>query len=430
MTRRILPLLMLLPLTGCVARPLVRAVKKGDIHGVRTLVESGADVNEEGGWFSSSLNDVIGQTALEHAARHGELEIAKLLIRHGADVNHGSGEWTPLFLAVESGQPEMVRLLLENGANIYRRVVERAKALDYPAISRLLDPDFSASRPSAPAPAPAAETARPPAVPAHAARAIRSDVDRPGYRSRERPDDFALVIGIEDYSDLPDAKFAGRDAEAVVAHMRALGIPRRNIIHLTGTKAISSSLKKYLESWLPRNVKPTSRVFVYFSGHGAPELKTGEAYLVPWDGDPNFLSDTAYPVKRLYGDLAKLKAKQVVVALDACFSGAGGRSVLAEGMRPLVMKVNLAKGPGGKIALFTAAASNEVTSTLKDKGHGMFTYFFLKGLNGEAKDGQGRVTAKSLYDYLKPRVQDEARRQNREQTPALHAASDVVLRAD
>ncbi len=253
-------------------------------------------------------------------------------------------------------------------------------------------------------------------------------VDLPSYKTPSRPDDFALVIGIEKYSDLPDARFAARDAKAVVAHMGALGIPRRNIIHLANGKAISSSLKKYLESWLPRNVKRTSRVFFYFSGHGAPDPKTGEAYLVPWDGDPNFLKDTTYPVKKLYSKLNALKAKEVIVVLDACFTGSGGRSVLAEGVRPLVTKVNLGSYRGGKVTVFSAAAGNEITSTLKDKRHGMFTYFFLKGLNGAAKNAKGRITSKGLYNYLKPNVQDEARRQNREQTPTLRTSSDPVIR--
>lgn len=210
--------------------------------------------------------------------------------------------------------------------------------------------------------------------------------------------------------------------------MRALGIPPRHIIHLSGPKASYISLKKYLESWLPRNVKPTSRVFFYFSGHGAPNINTGQAYLVPWDGDPSFLEDTAYPIERLYKSLNKLNAKQIFIALDACFSGAGGRSVLADGARPLVTKVDLGKIPGGKISLLTAASGNEITTTLKQEGHGIFTYFLLQGLNGAAKDSQGRITVKSLYRYLKPKVQDEARLQNREQTPTVSYKSDVVLR--
>ena len=71
------------------------------------------------------------------------------------------------------------------------------------------------------------------------------------------------------------------------------------------------------------------RNLVYLSGHGAPDPKSGAAYIVPWDGDPNFLETTAYPVSRLYQKLGALKAREIVVALDSCFSGAN----LARGRR-------------------------------------------------------------------------------------------------
>ena len=58
--------------------------------------------------------------------------------------------------------------------------------------------------------------------------------------------------------------------------------------------------RSYVESWLPRNVKEDSKVFFYFSGHGAPDTESKQAYLVPWDGDSQFLTDTGYPVKRAF----------------------------------------------------------------------------------------------------------------------------------
>ncbi|HBL15646.1 MAG TPA: hypothetical protein DD417_02485 [Elusimicrobia bacterium] len=272
----------------------------------------------------------------------------------------------------------------------------------------------------APAAAPAPAPAPAPAV------AGLPDILRPHSTRKQDESLFAVVVGIERYSRLPPADFAERDAAAVVEHLVALGVPRRNVIHLAGSEASYSSLKKYLESWLPKNVQPGSRVFFYFSGHGAPDAETGEAYIMPWDGDAAFLKDTAYPTKRLYEQLAALPAKEIVVATDACFSGAGGRSVLAKGARPLVLKVDTGTIPRN-LTVFAAASGEQITGTLADQGHGMFTYFFLKGLAGAAKDASGAVTAKGLYEYLKPKVQDEARRQNRDQAPVLFSQDDPDL---
>lgn len=246
----------------------------------------------------------------------------------------------------------------------------------------------------------------------------RSDVDTPVYRYKQRPSNFALVIGVEEYDGLPDADFAERDAEAVRKHLIALGYPKRNILYLTGKQALKSSIEKYVEAWLPRNVKPASRVFVYFSGHGSPSVRSGDAYLVPWDGDLKFIENTGYPVKRLYERLGALRAKQVVVALDACFSGAGGRSVIAKGTRPLVMKVDTGLASMRKLVVLSASAADEVTGAKDDQGHGLFTYYFLKGLNGGASK-PGRATVRGLYNFILPKVQEEARRDNRDQTPQL-----------
>lgn len=255
-------------------------------------------------------------------------------------------------------------------------------------------------------------------APALLAKTYRSDVDEAGYTSVGRPDDFALVVGVEKYKALPPAEFAERDAVAMRRHLLALGYPERNIIYLTGPEASRTGIEKYVETWLPLNVKESSRVFIYFSGHGAPDAVTGQAYLVPWDGDAKFLKNTGYPVKKLYEALNGLKAKQVVLAMDACFSGEGGRSVLARGARPLVTKVDAGMTAHGKLVVFAAAAADEITASAESQGHGLFTYHFLKGLS----EKNGKATLKSLYDYLLPRVQDGAHRDGREQTPQLMPA--------
>lgn len=264
-----------------------------------------------------------------------------------------------------------------------------------------------ATRPAAASPAPA------PSLPASPS---------PTFSASERLDDLAVIVGIESYSDIASkAPFAERDADAFKAHVRALGVPERNIALLKGSKAGKASLEKNLEQWLPRLAKANSRVYFYFSGHGAPDVKTGQAYLVPWDGDPNFLETTAYPVARLYKKLGELPAKQVLVAMDSCFSGAGGRSVLASGARPLVGKIETGAAPA-KLTVLAASASNEISGSLDDKGHGAFTYFLLQGLDA------GKTTPKALADYLTPLVQDEARRLNRDQTPQLLGDGSWSLR--
>lgn len=252
------------------------------------------------------------------------------------------------------------------------------------------------------------------------AAAVTSDVDKPTYRQTSDPNKFAVVVGVEKYTkDLPSAQFAERDALAIREHLLALGYPLRNIVLLTGVQATKSGIAKHLGTWLPRNVGPESEVLFYFSGHGAPEPTGTQAYIVPFDGDPEYLADSAYSTKEIQSQLSALKAKRVIAILDTCFSGTGDRSLLAKGTRPLVASVDLGPTAANKLAVITAATANQISGVSQEQGHGLFTYYLLRGLNGAAKDGRGRITIKSILDYVSPNVQDEARRNNRTQTPQL-----------
>jgi uncharacterized caspase-like protein len=248
-------------------------------------------------------------------------------------------------------------------------------------------------------------------------------VDQPPAARGTRPNRYAIVVGIESYrTKLPKADFAARDAQTMKDYLtKTMGFSDENVALLVNENATGRDLEKYIEHWLPNRVEKDSTVFVYYSGHGAPNPKTGDAYLVPYDGDPSFVDATGYPLKRLYEQLGKLPAKEVVVLLDSCFSGAGGRSVIAKGMRPMVLSVENPVLAGGKTVVLAASKGDQVSSTYDQKGHGLLTYFFLKGLRGEADANKdGSVDLAEVYEYLKPQVERIARREyNNDQTPQL-----------
>jgi hypothetical protein len=245
----------------------------------------------------------------------------------------------------------------------------------------------------------------------------------PVRRGEPRPGDFALVIGVEHYRSLPAARFAERDAESFARYAQAvLGVPEENVILLTGQRATKTDLAKYIEEWLPRNVSEDSRVYFYYSGHGAPDPSKGTAHLVPWDGDPAYLQTSAYSLARLYDRLGRLIAREVVVMLDSCFSGAGERSVIASGLRPLVLVKEAMLPKGNRLTVLTAASGDEVAGSIDQQRHGLFTYYLLKGLGGAADpDATGHVSVGDLHSYVRKNVMRDAHRQNREQDPVLRA---------
>lgn len=90
---------------------LVRAIKISDADRVRTLMYANVDVNEK---------NYAGITPLTIAAEKGNMEIIKMLVEDGnALVNEASSYGvTPLIAAAAAGNDEAVAYLVEQGANV------------------------------------------------------------------------------------------------------------------------------------------------------------------------------------------------------------------------------------------------------------------------------------------------------------------------
>ena len=100
--------------------PLMMASIDGDLPVVKTLVlQKKAMVNH------------IGWTPLHYACSKGNLEVAQFLIANGAIVDSPSqGNTTPLMMAVQSGNEQLVKLLLDKGADIQLRNGNGLSAID------------------------------------------------------------------------------------------------------------------------------------------------------------------------------------------------------------------------------------------------------------------------------------------------------------
>ena len=375
-------------LAGCAtSMPLTSAARSGDINTVKNLLDKGADVNVK--------DNIGGWTALVHAAYKGHTKVVKLLIAKGADVD-GAIE---LLERYDKNEDAIAGAKLLERMRPKQEIVTQSQGISKEELKTIVQAAVEGAKTQKESKSPS----------------VQSDIDKPSFSPSEtimRDNDLAVIIGIEGYQNIPKSDYSYDDAKLVKDYIKALGFKERNIELLTDEKATKSSIEKSLEAWLKNKAKNDSRVFVYYSGHGAPDPSTGEAYLVPYDGDPNYLNVTGYPLKRLYDNLGKLQVAEVTVVLDACFSGAGGRSVLAQGARPLVMMTTSAVLPSN-IAVLSATQGSQISTSSTEKGHGVFTYYFLKAL----KDGKKDIA--EIYSYIKPLVEDEAKQINVQQSPSV-----------
>lgn len=256
---------------------------------------------------------------------------------------------------------------------------------------------------------------------------IMSDVDVDDIPARipgfDNKNNYAIVLGIGSYREkmIPKVKYAHRDAETMARYLENLaGIPKENILIKTDADVTKGDLEDYFENWLPRRVTGDSTVYIYYAGHGTPDINGSDAYLVPYEGHPDS-PGKLYPLKKLYASLNKLPARQVIVMLDSCFSGAEGRSVSRQGARPLVMAVENQVLTGDKVLVIAGSKGNQISSDYDKVKHGLFTYYALRGIRGEADgNSDGVVDVGEFYDYVRQNVSRKASiEMNRDQTPDL-----------
>lgn len=250
----------------------------------------------------------------------------------------------------------------------------------------------------------------------------QSDVDRDIPITTRRADKtVALVWANENYKNVTEVASALNDGETFARYCRStLGIPDNQVIlleNLTYAEMLSSMRKlRQLVSALGDGVE----IIFYYAGHGIPDEATKDSYLLPVDGD-GFMTAVTYPLKKLYTDLSSMRASNVMVFLDACFSGATRDGGMLAEARGVALKPR-PTDPEGSMYVLSAASDQETALPYKEKNHGLFTYFLLKKL----QDSKGNVSLKDLSEYVIENVRKNSLTVNgKVQTPSVKVSGTL-----
>ena len=254
---------------------------------------------------------------------------------------------------------------------------------------------------------------------------------------------WAVIIGVGGYenSAVPRLRYSVADADAIYQTLLSSGFKKENILLLTDKterKPTLRNIKWALGTFLARSAHKDDLVMIYFAGHGASEVdqrgieRDGlSKYLVPVDADPDDLYSTALPMDEMQNVLARIEAERVTVFLDACYSGAaGGRTFASNKTRAVNVdeifldRLTRAKGR----AIVTASRPSELSIELAELGHGIFTYYLVRGLQGYADTNRdGIVSLQELYEYLAQEVSRKSRQVGGNQHPMLKGELEGVL---
>ena len=248
------------------------------------------------------------------------------------------------------------------------------------------------------------------------------DIDIP-ISKKAKKNSLAVIIGIENYRNISNVNYAYRDASFINEYFtKTIGIPKDRIYFKTNEQATLGEFNKIFSpnGWLEKRVKENiTDIYIYYAGHGAPAIKEEKAFLIPYDGDPNYPVQTGYSLETIFENLSKLNANSVTVFLDACFTGADRENeMLLADARPV--SIQLKNNYVNNVTVFSATSNNEISSSYPQKKHGLFSYFLMKGMQGEAdKNNDKKLSLQELFDFTKTNVSRTAGILDREQTPQL-----------
>ena len=117
-----------------------------------------------------------------------------------------------------------------------------------------------------------------------------------GKSVASNPNALALIIGVADYEKTnADALYADKDAQQFYDYATMkLGIKSSHIKELVNDKADLGEILINVKDWLRRSAKPNkSDIYIYFAGHGLASDDGTKMYLLPYDGRPRLLENTA-----------------------------------------------------------------------------------------------------------------------------------------
>ena len=238
---------------------------------------------------------------------------------------------------------------------------------------------------------------------------------------------IAIIVGVGTYANTDaDAIYADTDAKVFQDYAKEkLGVPANRIKTLVNDAADERGFLLAVMRWLTRKAEPgQSDVYIFFAGHGLASDDGEKVYLLPYDGAPELLNKTAILLDELFADISAANPRSVTVFLDTCYSGTTRGPDMLIASRPIAIRAKERAVPEG-FTVMTAAAGDQTAKPLEEAKHGMFSYFLMKGMEGDADANQdNQITAGELHAYVQQNVIQQS---SGSQTPELQGDADRVL---
>ena len=218
---------------------------------------------------------------------------------------------------------------------------------------------------------------------------------------------WALIIGIDNYQDFPQLRYAVEDAKSIqTLLMTQYGFPEGNITLLLDDDATKEGITDAFYT-LGEKTHSDDAVVVFFAGHGETRKVPGSnedlGYLIPIDGKQGNMQRTALSMKTINIQSDEISAKSMLFLVDACYGG-----LAATGQYRSDRKLDIVRGLTKDRCrqIITAGKKEEQVVENEKWRHSAFTRVLLEGLM-ELKadtDQDGIILANQLFSYIQTNV--------------------------
>jgi tetratricopeptide (TPR) repeat protein len=251
---------------------------------------------------------------------------------------------------------------------------------------------------------------------------------------------YALVVGISRYEKLPKEdwlRFADADANKfgeLLTSPRGGGLPADQLTVLTNERATKDAIREQIDRLQKLAAKNRGSLLLVLAAHGVADEDTGQASIVTHESNPEDLYASGLAMDQLQEILSEgiLGADRLLVYVDVCHAARLG-TIRSRNVNRAVVNA-IPSQPAVKVLSFLSSRETEASWEGENwGGHGAFSYFILRGLNGDADaDGDGTVTAGELVNYVSRMVTEATldRQHPNPQTFTLRNTTPLSVKVD
>lgn len=230
------------------------------------------------------------------------------------------------------------------------------------------------------------------------------------------PQGHALLIGVANYqhiSRLPSAILNDvNDVAATLSSPDYCGYHPTNVITLLDASATRVAVLTGLDE-LATRAGPDDTACVFFSGHGGivGDPSNEDTVLCTVDSDLANIENTSISSNELAAAFARIKAKRLLVFIDACHAGGAAISKYLTDNNGNELKSGYSQNTFSKLAvgsgraLMASCRADESSSVFDNARNSVFTTALLAGLRGFAdKSASGFIKVFDLFNYVSEEV--------------------------